>query len=182
MALLDDAKVDIAAKQKSAAGGGKACSSSAEMSTTKTATAASKRKRIMESDSDGDGDGDDDSKSVLSRQSMQPKKTTTGGLRVKATAVATKSASSPDQKTVSVIAIKEKLGVNNQALQASLDNLEMEGSEMITGAQRLDQEIVEVEEDIAHCKEELNRYKKDLRSATHEDDVSIEYISKIFCK
>lgn len=171
MSLPDDAKVGtVPEEQKSVLAIGDSSSSSIISISTKSSKAAAKRKRIMESDSDSDRG--DDAKSVLSRQSTRPKKTTTGGLRVKAKAAVTKSSSSLDQKTVSVIAIKEKLGVNNQTLQASLDNLEMEGGGVANGAQRVDQEITELEEDIAHCKEELSRYKKDLKSATHEDDVS----------
>ena len=91
---------------------------------------------------------------------------TTGGLKVKYTSTLEQpSASGVKVQEFSVTSIKEKLGVKNDIFETSLDALQVESN----GGD--DQEIIDIETDIAHYKEELKRFKKELKTAS--DDIEL---------
>ena len=134
------------------------------------------RSRVIIDDDDVDDDNNVASKvgTTTSVPTNQPivkqSQISTKGLKVKMAPTLDRLSTSPLNQNISVSTIKEGLGVNSSALQASMEQAQAEIS-MGTTLSKTDYNSSEIQDDIAHYKEEIKRFKKDLKTAFDEDEM-----------
>ena len=120
-------------------------------------------------------DDDDDNESVelsncntISKFCSKQSQISAKGLKVKTSSFKQVISGSPTYQNISLTTIKDGLGINSLALQASMEQAQTED---IAAVALCESNANEIMDDIAHHKEEIRRCKKELKTASDNNEI-----------